>query len=221
MEREVMTDVLSTVLDHIDNIIVPGEVFREPHNEYYALICLRAGLEFLYHQAAHFDEVVKQQVNPCDVLQFMGSGNLPEFNQIPKTLLICAFHWYAISACQYVRIVGAIAYRQDNSRLIPPQYVKTVIPEVLTFRNKVAAHFAWSTQHSQDNDAERLASILPPLVFINDSFHVGSLTVALQKSGKASTSNVIRPWSICKVHQKLHKRYWHSHEKPKTQDETT
>jgi hypothetical protein len=165
--------------------------------------------------------VVKQQVNPYDTLQFMGSDNLPEFNQIPKTLLICAFHWYAISACQYVRIVGAIAYRPDKSRLIPPQYVKNVIPEVLAFRDKVAAHFAWSTQHGQDNDAERLASILPPLVFINDSFHVGALTVALQKSGKASTSKVIKPWSICKVHRQLRKRYWPSHEKPKTQGETT
>lgn len=216
MEREAMTNELSTVLDHIENIIVPGDVFQEPYNEYYVLICLHSGLEFLYHQAAHFDEVVKQQVNPQDKLKFMGSGNLPAFNQIPKTLLICAFHWYAISACQYVRIVGAIAYRQDKSRLFPPKYVKNVIPEVLAFRDKVAAHFSWSTQHSKDNDAERLASILPPLSFINDSFHVGALTVALQKSGKGSTSEEIKPWSICKVHQQLRRRYWPSHEKLRT-----
>lgn len=216
-----MTDVLSTVLDHIENIIVPGDIFQEPNNEYYALICLQNGMKFLYHQAAHSDEVVKQQLNPLDKLQIMCFGNLPELNQIPQTLLTCAFHWYSISACQYVRLVGAIAYRQDRSRLSPLQYVKNVIPEVLTFRDKVAAHFSWSTKHSQDNDAERLVSILPPLLFINDSFHVGAHTVALQKSGKASTSEEIKAWSICKVHQQLRKRYWPSHEKPKTQGETT
>jgi hypothetical protein len=108
--------------------------------------------------------------------------------------------------------VGAIAYRQDNTWSIPPQYVKNVIPEVLAFRDKVAAHFAWSTQHSQDNEAERLASIIPPLTFINDSFHVGALTVTRQSAGKMSTSEAIQPWSICKVHQQLHQRYWPGHE---------
>jgi len=208
-----MSDVAFTVLDHIDNIIVPGNVFKEPTNEYWALLCLRDGLELLYHQAARCDEMVKQQVNPQDKLKFVGFGNLPAFNQIPKTLLTCAFHWYAISACQYVRSVGAIANRQDNTRSLPPQYVKKVIPEVLAFRDKVAAHFAWSTKQDQDNEAERLASILPPLAFINDSFHVGALTVARQSAGKASTSKAIQPWSICKVHQQLCQRYWPGHEK--------
>ena len=35
---------------------------------YYALICLQNGLEFLHHQAAHSDEVAKQQLNPQDKL---------------------------------------------------------------------------------------------------------------------------------------------------------
>ena len=208
-----MTDAPSTILDHIDNIVVPGEVFWEPINEYWALICLRDGLEFLYHQAARCDELVKKQINPQDKLRFEGLGNLPEFNQIPKMLLTCAFHWYAISACQYVRTVGAIAHRQDNTKLIPLEYVRKVIPEVLAFRDKVAAHFSWATQHSQDNDAERLASILPPLTFINDSFHVGAFTIALRGSGRTSTSKSIQPWSICKIHQQLRQRYWPEHEK--------
>jgi hypothetical protein len=46
--------VVST-LDHIDNITVPGDVFRRPANEYWALICLRDGMEFLYRQASKAD----------------------------------------------------------------------------------------------------------------------------------------------------------------------
>lgn len=41
-----MTDEVYTVLDYIDNIKVHGDVFKEPHNEYYALICLKDGLDF-------------------------------------------------------------------------------------------------------------------------------------------------------------------------------
>jgi hypothetical protein len=208
-----MTDMASTVLDYFDDIRVPGNVFKEPTNEYWALLCLRDGLELLYHQAARCDEIAKQQVNPQDKLNVMGFGNLPEFNQIPMTLLTCTFHWYAISACQYVGTVGAIAYRQGSARSIPSHYVKKVIPEVQVFRDKVAAHFAWSTKNSQDNEAERLASILPQLTFINDSFYVGALTVTRRSAGKASTSRAIQSWSICKVHQQLRQRYWPGHEK--------
>jgi hypothetical protein len=205
-----MSTAAVTVLDHIDNITVPGNVFAQPANEYWALICLRQGMEFLYHQARKCDEVMRQQVNPRGNLNYFGMGNLPEMRAVPTPLLTCAFHWYAISACQYARTVGAIACRQDASRPLPPHYVAAVMPDVLAFRDKVAAHFAWSTQHSKDNDAERLASILPPLTFEDDSFHVGGFTVGLQSAGKQSSSQSIAPWSICKVHERLRLRYWPS-----------
>lgn len=203
-----MADNDFTTLDHIDSIQVPGRVFDEPANEYWALVCLWHGLEFLYQQAAQSDQIVKQQLNPHENIRTTVFGVHPAFNHIPKTLLTCAFHWYAVAACQYVRTVGAIAYRNDDSRPRPPQYVQSVIPEVLAFRDKVAAHFAWSTQHSKDNDAERMASVMPPLTFINDSFHVGAFTIHVRRGDQASTSDSIKPWSICEVHERLRKRYW-------------
>lgn len=202
------TNTTVTILDHIGKITVPGNVFHEPVNEYWALICLHHGMEFLYHQALRCDQAVKQQVDPHGSVRFFGAGNVPAFNQVPKTLLTCAFHWYAISACQYVRTVGAIAYKLDPTRPLPHEYLKQIIPEVVAFRDKVAAHFAWSTENQRDNDAERLASILPPLTFSDDSFYVGELTVAVRRGGKASNSQAIKPWSLCKIHQALRERYW-------------
>jgi hypothetical protein len=73
------SDVTSTVLDHVDNIVVLGNVFQEPHNEYWALIFLRDGLELLYRQAASCDAVVKNQVNPQGGLKFFAYGNIPAF----------------------------------------------------------------------------------------------------------------------------------------------
>ena len=200
-----MADELTT-LDHIDRITVPGNPFARPANEYYALLCLRTGLELLYRQAEKCDQIALKQLNPNK--QYFSFGNSPLLTGIPYQLLTCAFHWYSISACQYVRTVGAIACLQDNSRPIPPEYVKSVIPEVLAFRDKVAAHFAWSSKHGQDNEAERLASIIPQVSFFKDTFQVQGLTVSKVSSGKSSSSEVMQPWSITKIHQRLRERYW-------------
>ncbi len=197
-----------TVLDHIDGIEVPGDVFAESANEYWALLCLRDGLRFLAAQAARIDEAVRQRVNPEGKLKIIMVGNDPAFAGIPRGLLTCAFHWYAVSACQYVKTVGAIAYRQDNTRPLPPKYVESVIPAVLAFRDKVAAHFAWATRNERDTEAERMASILPPLTFNDDSFYVGSLTLSVRSGGKTSDSSALKPWSITEVHGRLCDRYW-------------
>lgn len=202
------TDTPVTILDHIDNITAPGNVFQEPANEYWALICLQHGMELLYHQAHECEQAVKQRVNPNGNVRYFGSGNSPTFDQVPQTLLTCWFHWYAISACQYVKTVGAIARKLDPSRPLPHEYAKNIIPEVIAFRDKVAAHFAWTTENNRDNDAERLASILPPLTFNDDSFHVGGLTVTVRRGDRASNSQSIKPWSLCKVHRALRERYW-------------
>jgi len=198
-------DATVTVLDHIENITVPGNVFEKPKNEYWALTCLRDGMESLYLKALRCDQVVQQRVNPTGNNIISCSGNSPKLAQVRLTLLTCAFHWYAISACQYVRTVGAVAYQHDSERR---DYTEKVIPEVLAFRNKVAAHFAWSMENNRDNDAERLASIFPPLSFETDSFYVGAFTVAVGRGGSTSTSEVIKPWSLCRTHETLRKRYW-------------
>ncbi|MBN2098104.1 MAG: hypothetical protein JW753_00755 [Dehalococcoidia bacterium] len=202
-----MTDTSQvTVLDHVEGIQVNGDPFSEPANEYAALLALREGLRFLYSFAVDCDRIVLARLNPKERV-FM-TGNSPTFAGVPLRLLTCAFHWYSISACQYVRTVGTIARRESSSRPLPPHYVKSVIPEVLAFRDKVAAHYAWSTKHGQDNEAERLASIMPPVGFRDDSFHVGVLTVTMRSSGVPSNSSVLKPWSIAKTHQCLRKRYW-------------
>jgi hypothetical protein len=197
-----------TILDHEDGIQVPGNVFAEPVNEYWALMCLRQGLEYLYHQVSQYDQMVQQRVDPDGKRQVSILFNHPVFAGVPMRLITCAFHWYAVSACQYVRTVGAIAYRQDNNRPRPDKYVENVIPEVLAFRDKVAAHFAGMTLDRIDNESERLASVMPQLGFEDDSFCVGAYTIRTVRDGKVSDSKSIKAWSIRRVHGRLQRRYW-------------
>ncbi|MGE0374797.1 MAG: hypothetical protein AB7I48_03330 [Planctomycetaceae bacterium] len=197
-----------TVLDYVENIAVPGNVFQKPANEYWALICLHEGMEFLYRQSKRCDEAATQVENPAGNLRVVAYGNVPTFSQIPKGLLTCAFHWYAISACQYVRTVGAIAHKADPARPLPHEYASRVIPEVVAFRDKVAAHFSWTTINRKDNDAERAISVMPPLCFVDDSFHVGTFVATIRKGDKVSDSSAIKQWSLCKVHEALRQRYW-------------
>jgi hypothetical protein len=201
-----MVDKETTILDYIDNITVEGKPFAEPANEYYALICLRTGLVNLYRFAKKCDEVCLSQLDPKK--QHFFSGNIPEVTGIPFPLLTCVFQWYAVSACQYVKTIGTIAYRQDNKRLTSTKYLNSIVPEVKAYRDNVAAHFAWLTKNDHDNEAERLAIIIPQVSFYRDSFCVGALTISMGSRGKITTSKEIKPWSIVKIHRSLQKRYW-------------
>lgn len=196
-----------TTLDFVDKITVPGDPFAEPANEYWALVYLRHGLDYLDRFVCEQEEDVRSKVNPEGKLRVFMLGNPPDLASVPKALLTCAFHWYAISACQYVRTVGAIAWKQDGGWPKPNDYVQQVIPEVLAFRNKVAAHFAGCTQNSKDSEADRLLSILPQLGFVNGCFRVGTMMVSTRTRGKESCSEKM-DWSISEVHKRLQKRYW-------------
>lgn len=225
-----MSEEKKTMLDYIDNIVVPGDVFREPTNEYWALVCLWQGMEHLNHQVVKCEQAAKESVESgseqifsfapdmkIEVEGLMSFGRMPEAIRGATRLLTMAFHWYAISACQFVRLVGAIAKRLDDSRPLPNDYAEPIISEVIAYRDKVAAHYSWSSKNKRDNDAERLASILPPLGYNRGRITVGTMTVLLRQGDKSSTSIDIKEWSLSKVHEQLIKRYL----PPSESDETS
>lgn len=215
-----MSEVETTTLDYIENIVVPGDVFHEPANEYWALACLWDGMRYLYTQAFNTEEIVRERIKSDQVKLFSFDdgkldpdglfigGRLPEgLKDISTALLTSSVQWYAVSACQFVRLVGAIAKKLDDSRPLPDDYAKPILPEVLPYRNKVAAHFVWSSENRRDNNAERLASILPQITYARGRFRTGSMTVSLRQGEKSSNSGAIKEWSLTEVHEQLIKRY--------------
>jgi hypothetical protein len=228
-----VSEPTTTTLDYIDRIVVPENVFKEPNNEYWALVCLWQGLEFLNNQVLKCEASAKLSIESgeeqlfsfdsakIDVENLVSFGRLPASIRGATTLVTMAFHWYAISACQFVRTVGAIAKRLDDSRPLPNEYAAPIIPEVIAFRDKVAAHFAWSTQNQRDNDAERLARILPPLGYVRGRISVGTMTVALKRGDTTSNSGTIKEWSLTQEHEKLKRRYLPSSDESSEPDSTS
>jgi hypothetical protein len=207
-----------TVLDHKDRIIVPGSPFKKPVNEYVLLFELRDGLEFLnsiveqYESRLGASRTPSEDLKPKDVgepvLRSFMTTKIPV--EIPRGLVTCAFHWYSVSACQYVRTIGTIAYHRDQNRPKPDKYVDNVIPDVKAFRDKIGAHTAWSMSNGRDNKAERLASVLPQLAIVDYTFMVSVFHVILTSGGKRSDSFNLKSWSVSRVHKALRKRYWPS-----------
>ncbi len=201
-----MADDCFTILDHIDKITVPGQVYRQPANEYWELLCLWEGMEALYYQARKCEAMATQATAMPGKDRFIW-GNHPALSVVPKKLLTCMFHWYAVSACNYVRTIGEIARRQDNSRQKARDYVLSIIPEVYAFRDKIAAHFAWTINDSRDNEAEKAASIFPQLSLNKGVYYMGTLNLTKNHAGQTASSQAIQPWSISKVHEELRQRY--------------
>ncbi|HZT09041.1 MAG TPA: hypothetical protein VFC51_18625 [Chloroflexota bacterium] len=134
--------------------------------------------------------------------QFFFFGNAPGMAWVPTGLIVSACHWYAVSACNYVRLVGWLG-TTENPKLAG-EYVKRVMPEVHLWRNKVAAHFARTSPRKEDTVADLISSVMLPISFDDDRYFVGSLTFATQ----GSSAHQGMRWSLTETHEALRERYW-------------
>ena len=120
----------------------------------------------------------------------------------PRGLVACAFHWYAVSACNYVSLTGWLAHGEAISDRVRKQKVKKYVQEVLgaveAWRNKVGAHFALVYPFDEDSPADRASSVSFPIAFVDGSFSAHA--VRLKDRAKyrdnpvASDDSSIAPW---------------------------
>ena len=192
------------VIDHIDNLHLPENKAEKYFNELRSLDYLARGLWFLYYQVRNMEAKITEGVgNDKQVFIF---GNAPELKEIPQDLVACAFHWYAVTVCNYVKMVGWLAYDQDSSKAT--DYLKKVIPPVKLWRDKVGAHFARTSPRKSDTPADLAKSVMFPLSFDDGAFYAASFTLTLSSRGKSSTSFRDMRWSLTHTHRALIPRYW-------------
>lgn len=200
-------------LDHVDDLDLPDADVAARGNELSSLMYLQQGLQFLNDQVASLEAEVCRRVD-CDRRVVTLFGNAPAFAGLPMGFVAMSFHWYAVTACNYVRLVGWLGRSQDSSAA--RAYMETVIPKVKLWRDKVAAHFAITDPKGSDTPAGLAASVMFPVGFVDRSFVAQPLTLALAGPSGRSVSPGMS-WSLTDTHAELAKRYWptpHSANRP-------
>ena len=188
------------VIDHVEQLSLSDDERRLRANELNALLYLAQGLAFLADQVKRIEDRYREQLDPKRVEFHF--GNVPGFEWVPRGLLVCSFHWYAVSACNYARMVGWLANAGDTKKAAA--YVQRVLPSVYLWRNKVAAHFAQTNPRLEDTAADLAASVMLPISFDDDAFAASALRISL----KGTSSRTDMQWKLTHVHRDLVKRYW-------------
>lgn len=140
-------------------------------------------------------------------------------------ILVCLFHWFGVSLCNYARLVGFIrgldcgdfarsdlkdsAKFKDIKKSVN-SYVRGVceLSAVLKWRNKVGAHFAITSPQADDNKATLDMSVMHPVTFTNRRYRVAELTLTYAGASTAPESSEIPQWSVTEVFESLIPRYW-------------
>ncbi len=150
-------------------------------------------------------------------------------------MLECHFHWFGVSLCNYVSLVGFLASlhngaisrkdletKEGRKRIAAAckTYVKRVpeIRDVLLWRNKAVGVF--SIHDTTDNDNLVTFDMAPmhPVSFVARRYRVrqwdqGKRTRGVRKDG-------FSPWSITEVYERLASRYWPSFRWPAAEAHT-
>ena len=192
------------IIDYIDKLDLPDDKAKTQFNELRSLHYLATGLRFLYEQIQRVEaEVIKRVAKQKQVFIF---GNAPEMQGINQDLVACAFHWYAVTVCNYVRMVGWLANGGDSTTAT--DYLKQIVLPVKLWRDKVGAHFARTSPRRDDTPADLAYSVMFPISFDDDAFYANSLTLTQSSGGKSSTSRQDMRWSLTHTHRSLIPRCW-------------
>ena len=194
------------LIDHIDKLELSENQSDLYYNDLGALGRLYTGLDYLYHQIRSFEGEVAARLGPGE---HHIAGNHPAFEGIPMSFIACSYHWYSVTACNYVRLVGWMTHQENSKKAL--EYVKHVIPEVYLWRNKVGAHFTRSQPMKEDNVADQQLSVMNPVDYHSGSFHAGSAVFAIMSTSEVkevSNSKQSMMWSLTETHKMLASRYW-------------
>ena len=193
------------IIDHVEGLEIPSEVADQYYNELEVLRTLAAGLELLNREVSKYEDEISERLS-TDTTVHYSYGNDPRLANIPRRLIYCAFRWYSVTVCDYVKIVGWLANGRDTKKA--NEYLGSVIPYVRNWRNKVGAHLALTDPREDDTPADLLiTSTAFDMGFVDGAFTVGSLTVI--KDG--SVSRYDRLWSLTHTHRELTSRYAWTH----------
>jgi hypothetical protein len=195
-------------LDHLDGISFDeaDAPLSNPHGLHFMPI----GLFVLAQTVRQHEKRIASEPGGPPVLM-MSSSQLG--GVLPST-----FHWFATSLVNYGRLVRLVGLMVENGwksdALVKPEnrepirtacrtYLERVMPEVLLWRNKVAAHFAATDPYTSDNLATLEQSLMTQL-----SYHRPFIEAAQLTWNTAGQGAQLKPWGVSREFERLAPRYW-------------
>ena len=190
------------IIDYVDNLEIPDEAAEQQFNELRSLEYLSKGLNFLNAQVQRLESEIRDRLGNDRIVRMYGSA--PELEGIPQDFVACAFHWYSVTACNYVKLAGWLINGGDTSKAT--KYLQHVLPQLHIWRNKVGAHFARIDPRPEDTPADLAKSVIFPISFDDDAFFEASLVLTIG----GSSSGLDLRWSLTHTDDRLSARYWPS-----------
>jgi hypothetical protein len=192
---------MKLILDYIENLELTDTKVDQHFDSLMALARLGEGLFWLYQEVSKIEFQIHNEAIK-DNTQIAVVGGI--LDKKPMGLLSCAYQWYAISACNYAHLVGWLVTQNANSA---KDYIEGVMPRLLKYRHKVAAHFAL-TEPRDDNEADLMASVMTQIIYIKGFLFTAALIPFVKSNGKEITTSRDISWSLTRTHQRLIPRYW-------------
>lgn len=202
-------DTSPIVLDHIRGIALDRA--NPPFNNYQAFKSNYVGLKILADSVRELErQYVANDPHAAHVVLHMASG-------VPD-LVPCAFNWFSVTLVNYLRLVALVELMSANgwksSALAEPanrekirghctDYVRTAVPEIHLWRNKVAAHFAATDPFRDDNLGTLEQSIMNPVTYKYPHYYVGLL-----QWHTLGESSQLPTWALTKVYEDIAPRFW-------------
>jgi hypothetical protein len=140
-------------------------------------------------------------------IRYSSYGNEPIFDWLDKGFLYSLFQWYAVSACNYVLLVGYLAQQVNPKNPKPRNYMYSVIPNASSFRDKIAAHPVRACEDKRDNEADRIASVFYQVGFDKGRFYAPIWQITIGQKKQQIIGEKMGPWSITETHAILLNRY--------------
>ena len=192
------------IIDHVDNVELRDEDTEQYFNEFRSLQYLWTGLSFLNDQVQKIETEVNNRLDKNYRVFMFGKSD--QLEEMPQNFVACAFHWYSVTACNYVKLIGWII--KGGTTAEANKYLQGVLPEVYLWRNKIGAHFAQTAPKKEDTPADLAKSVMFPIAFEDDAFYSNSLVFSMTSGDQSSSSRQDMTWSLTHTHKQLVARYW-------------
>lgn len=189
-------------LDHIENFEISENEIDDSYEALMAIDRLGEGMFWAYDQVERLEHIAVRRARKGNVKYCLVGEILGDF---PHGALSCLFQWYAVSACNYAQLVGWLHTKDPKAA---KQYVKRVMPTVLGYRNKVAAHLAITSPRAEDNVADLAASLLTQIAYGEGRLLAGAIRQRVPDGQELIGPTRNLSWSLTGVHTALKKRYW-------------